>query len=431
MSSLTANEVRGMMGAYNSVYDAQEENQLAEEIFDSISYTLISQGYTAIDVLEYFANVDDEVIIEDIAALSEGTLIFEEVVSEEYVDEQMQQLDEVVGALLRIGGAAMKAAKYAPKAASLGQRALSALGGAGRAATRVAQQGTKASAVVRPALAKGANVVKGAASGAKNLLGRAVTKIKGVARGALDKLPGGSKGKIASALKTAGKWALGGAGFEAGMRGTSALLDKMGQKKSQSAPAKTTPSKAPTAPSPKPSSSAPAPRSSTSAPAPRSSTSVSPKMKPSKPVVKQTGNKSKDMETWAKANPTLAAKLTPSGTQKGTGKSQMEKDAEELRQMQKRSKERQGVKTESYDAYDVVLEYLFDNGHVETVEEAHYVMMEMDSESIQSIVEAYGSFGANMAGAELQRRQTEKVRQQEREKIEQEKKSAASQVRGA
>jgi hypothetical protein len=39
-----------------------------------------------------------------------------------------------------------------------------------------------------------------------------------------------------------------------------------------------------------------------------------------------------------------------------------------------------------------------------------------------------------MAGAELQRRQTEKVRQQEREKIEQEKKGgsgASSQVKGA
>ena len=40
-----------------------------------------------------------------------------------------------------------------------------------------------------------------------------------------------------------------------------------------------------------------------------------------------------------------------------------------------------------YDAYDVVLEYLLSQGHVETVEEAHYVMMEMDAETIGSIVE--------------------------------------------
>ena len=38
-----------------------------------------------------------------------------------------------------------------------------------------------------------------------------------------------------------------------------------------------------------------------------------------------------------------------------------------------------------YDAYDLVLEYLLSEGHVETLDEALYVMMEMDSETIQSI----------------------------------------------
>jgi hypothetical protein len=42
-----------------------------------------------------------------------------------------------------------------------------------------------------------------------------------------------------------------------------------------------------------------------------------------------------------------------------------------------------------YDAYDLVLEYLFSQGHVETVEEAHYVMMVMDAETIGTIVEEY------------------------------------------
>jgi len=40
-----------------------------------------------------------------------------------------------------------------------------------------------------------------------------------------------------------------------------------------------------------------------------------------------------------------------------------------------------------YEAYDVVLDYLLSEGHAETVEEAHYVMMQMDAEHIQSIVE--------------------------------------------
>ena len=45
--------------------------------------------------------------------------------------------------------------------------------------------------------------------------------------------------------------------------------------------------------------------------------------------------------------------------------------------------------SESYTPYDIVLNYLFDNGHVDTLDEAHYVMLEMDAETIQSIVEDY------------------------------------------
>jgi len=47
-----------------------------------------------------------------------------------------------------------------------------------------------------------------------------------------------------------------------------------------------------------------------------------------------------------------------------------------------------GTTQESYDAYDIVLEYLISGGHVESISEAHYVMLEMDSRTIRSIVEA-------------------------------------------
>ena len=42
-----------------------------------------------------------------------------------------------------------------------------------------------------------------------------------------------------------------------------------------------------------------------------------------------------------------------------------------------------------YDAYDLVLEYLLSQGHTDTVEEAQYVMMAMDTETIGSIVSLY------------------------------------------
>ena len=49
----------------------------------------------------------------------------------------------------------------------------------------------------------------------------------------------------------------------------------------------------------------------------------------------------------------------------------------------------QRLNMEQYDAYDLVLEYLLSQGHVDTVEEANYVMLVMDAETIGSIVEEY------------------------------------------
>ena len=44
-------------------------------------------------------------------------------------------------------------------------------------------------------------------------------------------------------------------------------------------------------------------------------------------------------------------------------------------------------RTMKKEAYDVVLDYLLSEGHVDTVEEAHYVMLQMTSEHVQEIVE--------------------------------------------
>jgi hypothetical protein len=67
---------------------------------------------------------------------------------------------------------------------------------------------------------------------------------------------------------------------------------------------------------------------------------------------------------------------------KGAGKSKSEQELSAVKAGVEASK----VKKEEYDAYDLVLEYLLSQGHVETVEEALYVMMEMDAEVIQDIV---------------------------------------------
>ena len=44
------------------------------------------------------------------------------------------------------------------------------------------------------------------------------------------------------------------------------------------------------------------------------------------------------------------------------------------------------IRDREWDAYDMVLEYLFSTEQVSTIEEANYVMMEMDQETIGSIV---------------------------------------------
>ena len=50
------------------------------------------------------------------------------------------------------------------------------------------------------------------------------------------------------------------------------------------------------------------------------------------------------------------------------------------------------------DSYDMVLDYLLSEGHAETVEEAHYIMMQLDQEHIQEVVEAYVVTNADKRG---------------------------------
>jgi hypothetical protein len=112
----------------------------------------------------------------------------------------------------------------------------------------------------------------------------------------------------------------------------------------------------------------------------------------------QTGDRTKDLTTWASANKGMINKVgTPqqkeilSAAEKGTAMPAprpISKDIEDIKRMQADSRSRQGVK-ESYDAYDLVLEYLLSQGHADTLEEANYVMLEMDAEMIGDIVDIF------------------------------------------
>ena len=45
---------------------------------------------------------------------------------------------------------------------------------------------------------------------------------------------------------------------------------------------------------------------------------------------------------------------------------------------------------DEYEPYDILLDYVLSEGHADTVEEAHYVMTQMDADTIQGIVEMKG-----------------------------------------
>ena len=58
-------------------------------------------------------------------------------------------------------------------------------------------------------------------------------------------------------------------------------------------------------------------------------------------------------------------------------------------EQERRKAQATATQKESYDVYDLVLEYLFDNGHADTIAEAEYLMTELDENFVQSLVENY------------------------------------------
>ena len=86
---------------------------------------------------------------------------------------------------------------------------------------------------------------------------------------------------------------------------------------------------------------------------------------------------------WAAANPRLAQAEVKRAEQRAAGKSAFDKEFRKTVINPILYKEQKM----SIEPYDLVLEYLLSEGHADTVEEAHYVMMQMSAEHIQDIVE--------------------------------------------
>lgn len=136
------------------------------------------------------------------------------------------------------------------------------------------------------------------------------------------------------------------------------------------------------------------------------------------------------MQQWAQKFPTLAAKVKPgqagyeeiSQTRDKPGPSERQDQtptagptnaqidtksvsadikAQQDKAMQdakKKSELAASTTKESYDAYDVVLDYLISQGHAESLEEAHYIMLEMNSNEIQNILTEFAWMLPVLAG---------------------------------
>lgn len=396
-----------------SQYYDEEASELVEDIIATISSLMVYEGYSANAIIAFLADSSEESIIEKYLSFDESILI-ESNVSEEYIEEQLQQLDEIIGAALRIAGAGLKAAKYAKnvKGAAPIARLSAGLKGAGTAAERVAKQGTKASSVVRSTLSKGVQKVKDVAKGAKAALTSPTAKkiATGALIGGTGVLAGYAGAKLGSGDGKVGPKLVGPKIVGSKIVGPKSSSPSGGGGSNSSGGGGGGGSSTPSSASPKPSPS----KSKASDKAAEGGTAMEKWAKANPKLAAAKAERDRTRGTSSTTNPLMAdmkSKLpaaTPASTSKpgpnekqdqtptqGSPDAKIDTKAvdDAIKAQKERDKNRakpQAVNSSyEYDAYDLVLEYLLSQGHVDTVEEANYVMLVMDAETIGSIVEEY------------------------------------------
>jgi hypothetical protein len=342
-----------------SEYFDQELADLVENIISTISFNMINEGYSAEGIIDFLENTSEQEIIEYYFNLP---ILDENFVLDESTLVEFSRLEEALGSALKLLSRGLKPAG------------------------RLIKVATKRSM----------------GPGVRKKLASATTKVKDVASKTKANIP--SKEKFKSGAKTA----LG--------LGAATLAGYAGGRLAGGRDEKTTPvdTKTPTAPpkSEKPSKSSETP----STPSQKSSSASGGDAKTSPSKSSKDSDKGPAGETpmqkWARLHPKLAAKVKPgqSGYEEisakrekpgsnekqdqtpTTGNPEAKIDPKEVEASIKAQQEREkkkmesSTKKESYDAFDVVLDYLFETNQVDTLAEASYVMMEMDSDAIQSIV---------------------------------------------
>ena len=418
-----------------SEYYDEETAELTEDIILSLALAMFSEGYTAETFVKFLASSDEEVILEKYLS-TDINFISEEAIYNDFVEEQFELL-EIAGLIKLLGRGA--------KAVASGIKATKSVVKTGVA--KAATAGVESKIGKKLVTNKGPNIsgpfrnVSGRTGSAQDRRTAALEKLsKRQATKAGIEVPKGSlnptqatelikQARTARAIqgvKTAAKGALiGGTGVLAGYMG--AKLGGAGGD-GKVGPAIVGPKiVGPKIVGPKSSSpsggggsnSSGGGGSNSSGGGGGSSTSSSGFAKPapsSTTPKKPEGGTA--MQQWAKKYPELAAKVKPgqSGYEEisamrdkpgpnekqdqtpttGKPEAQIDKSSVEadIKKEQERLKKKseQTTTKESYDAYDVIIEYLIDTEQVDTLEEAHYVMLEMNEETVGNIIEQYEEY---------------------------------------
>jgi len=398
---MTNNVLGDISNLYVEMQENKDVDRICGDIIAEISITMLSEGKSVDEIVEFFEQGDADLVLETFSNLN----LNEDVTHSQYIEE-LSYISERFGLKALAGGLktlwkgpARKVTKSAAQQLTRGQRAREIqrtlktplLPPAGGTANAV-RTGTTATQTATQAAA-GA----GAGAAAKpGLLGRVKNFFTGLGKG--------GKGGKGGLLKNVAAGAL---GFAAG-----SMMNGGGTKEppSDGGGAPAAPAPAPAAPEPKPV------IADYNKVFPNGVPNYSDifKNKPAETPQVQAPTESEKEKEEKKAQVSTEKLPDRAPSQLGDKTPYSKAATEKMSLKARRILSGQSVYNRdpgaraSYDprydrkvkmeAYDIVLEYLFSEGHVESVEEAHYVMMQMDAEYIQSIVEGLTPLGVKTAG---------------------------------
>lgn len=398
-----------------SEYYDQELAEAVEDILTTISVNMVSNGHTAEGVIDFLEHASEQDILE---YYLNPPVISEDSVSDEFVLQELARLEEGLGAVVSglklLGKGAMKVAAPIARTAKV-------------AVKRMAGPGVR-------------KAIGGAVSKVKDVAGKVAPKLPGIAKGALLAGTGVGVGYLGAKLAGAGSKtdkttpagpqtvaAAGGKGgkvtvgreYDAVLGGKKGKVTysqsgekffKQTEKNAPKPPAASTPAAPGGTPSRKPTPQKP--KGATPGQLSPGGRKGNEELEGKKfPTGKTKGGTEYEVRTPTRAEMEASKKAgggeagvkaaversnKPMGGAEGPGKIDTKSVEADLKAQQERDKKRAeaaaSTKKESYDAFDLVLEYLFETDQVETLTEATYVMMEMDSEAIQAIVESKAGF---------------------------------------